>query len=51
MTEFLLAESCKLGIMPEKGIAKILLANRLGNIETPETVQELIALVKVRFKQ
>lgn len=24
MTEFLLAENCKLGIMPEKGIAKIL---------------------------
>lgn len=34
-----------------RGIAKILLANRLGKIEITETVQELIALVKIRFKQ
>ncbi len=33
MTEFLLAESCKLGIMPEKGIAKIL----LDKVPHPET--------------
>jgi hypothetical protein len=34
-----------------RGIVKILLANRLGKIETPETMQELIALVKIHFKQ
>jgi hypothetical protein len=33
-----------------RGIAKILLANRLGEIENPELVQELISLVKIHFK-
>ena len=34
-----------------RGIAKILLANRLGNIENPDFVQELITLVKIHFKK
>lgn len=33
-----------------RGIAKILLANRLGEIESSELVQELISLIKVHFK-
>ena len=33
-----------------RGIAKILLANRLGRIGNPELVQELITLIKIHFK-
>lgn len=33
-----------------RGIAKILLANRLGKIENPELVQELISLIKIHSK-
>jgi hypothetical protein len=33
-----------------RGIAKILLANKLGKIENPELVLELISLVKIHFK-
>lgn len=33
-----------------RGIAKTLLANRLGKIENPELVQELISLIKIHFR-
>lgn len=33
-----------------RGMAKILLANRLGKIGNPELVQELISLIKIHFK-
>jgi len=33
-----------------RGIAKILLANKLGKIENSETIQEIVSLIKIHFK-